>query len=79
MDYPSTAWTAVYYTAYPIVYILNLILSILAVFAAPLLHLSHYCLYACWYIFCALGKFEVGHVKLGYKEHNLHRSLTKPL
>ena len=67
MDYPSTAWTAVYYAAYPVVYILNLILAILAVFAAPLLHLSHCYLYACWYILCALGKFEVGHVKLAFR------------
>ena len=67
MIYTSTTWTAVYYAAYPIVYILNIILSILAVFAAPLLHLSHYFLYAYWYILCALGKLEVGHVKLGIR------------
>lgn len=62
------AWTAVYYAAYPIIYILNLTLLMLAVFAAPLLHLSHYYLYACWYILCALGKFEVGPVKLAFRD-----------
>lgn len=65
MDYLSAAWTAVYYVAYPIFYILSLILSVLTMITAPLSHLGHYCLYACWYALCALAKFEVGYVKLG--------------
>ena len=65
MDYLSAAWTAVYYVAYPIFCVLDLILSVLAMIIAPLSHLGHYCLYACWYALCTLAKFEVGHEKLG--------------
>lgn len=65
MDYLSAALTAVYYIAYPIFYIINFILFVLAMITAPLLHLGHYCLYACWYTLRALGKFEASQVKLG--------------
>lgn len=65
MDSLSATWTVVYYLAYPFFYILNLILFVLGVITAPLLHLGHYCLYACWYALHALGKFEVRQIKLG--------------
>ena len=65
MDYSPASWTVAYYIAYPIFYILNLILFVLALITAPLLHLGHYCLYACWHALRVLGKFEVGQVKLG--------------
>ena len=64
MDYLSAAWTAIYYTAYPIFYILNLILFVLAIITAPLLHLGHHCFYACWHALHVLGKFEASQAKL---------------
>ena len=70
-DYLSPACDALYYVAYPIFYILKLILYVLATIAAPVFHLGSYCLYACWYALGALGKFEVGHVNLGVM-HCMH-------
>lgn len=64
MDYLSAAWTAVFFIAYPIFYILNFILFVLSIIIAPLLHLGHYCLYACWYALRVLGKFEASQIKL---------------
>ena len=68
MDYLSAAGTAVYYAAYPIVYILYLILFVLAIITAPLFHLGHYFLCACGYVLRALGKLEVSQVKFGMME-----------
>lgn len=69
MDYLSASWTAVCYIAYPIFYIVKSILLVLVTITAPLLHLllhlGHYCLYACWYALSVLGKFEASLVKLG--------------
>ncbi len=59
MDYLSATLTVLYYFAYPIFFILQVILSILAIITAPLLHLGHYFLYACYYPIHILGKFEV--------------------
>ena len=65
MDYLSAAWTAIYYVAYPIFYILRLILFVLVTTTAPLLHLGHYCFGACWYTLRVLEKFEASQVELG--------------
>ncbi|KAK4697024.1 hypothetical protein P7C71_g982, partial [Lecanoromycetidae sp. Uapishka_2] len=59
MDYLSLILNALYYIAYPVLYILHLIFTILAIITAPLLHLGHYALYACSYPIRILGKFEV--------------------
>ena len=61
----SAARTAIYYIAHPIFHLLNLILFVLAVITAPLLHLGNFSLYACWYAFHVLGKFEASQVKPG--------------
>lgn len=61
----SAARTAVYYSTYPIFYLLNFILFILAIITAPLLHLGSFCLYAYWYALHILSKFEASHVKPG--------------
>lgn len=60
MDYLSVAWAI----ASPGFYVLNFILFVLAMITAPLLHLGHYSLYACWYVLRVLGKFEASEVKL---------------
>lgn len=69
MDCLSAAWTVVSYIAFPVFYILNLILNfilfLLATIAAPLLHLSHYTLHTCWSAFRFLSKFEASQVKYG--------------
>lgn len=65
MDYLSTAWTAVYYIACPILYILHSILVVLANITAPLLHLVHYSLYACGYALRIIGKFESLYIFFG--------------
>lgn len=60
MDYLSTAGIVIYYTAYPIFYILNLIIYVLAIISAPLFYLGHYlAYYTCWYPIYILAKFEV--------------------
>lgn len=64
MDYLSAAWTAVYYIAYPILYMLSSILAAFGIITSPLLHLSHYSFYACWYALRLLGKFEASQVKI---------------
>lgn len=60
MDRLSLAGTIIYYIAYPIFYILNLIVYLLAIISAPLFHLGHYFVYyTCWYPIHILAKFEV--------------------
>ena len=59
MDYGSTVWSIVYYIAYPIGCISYLILYVLSIITAPLQHLMHHLLYACWYPIRILAKFEV--------------------
>ena len=59
MDYLSTAWNLLGYISLPVVYILNLIFSILNIVTAPLQHLVQYTAYACWYPISLLAKFEV--------------------
>ncbi|KAF6223482.1 hypothetical protein HO133_000325 [Letharia lupina] len=65
MDYLFAAWTVIYFIAYPIFYILKFILFLSAIITAPLLHLGHYCLYACWYVLRVLGKFETLYIFFG--------------
>ena len=59
MDYEPTTWSIIYYITYPVVYILGLILNLLYIITAPLQHLVHHLLYACWYPIRILAKFEV--------------------
>lgn len=61
MDYLSVAWAI----ASPGFYVLNFILFVLAMITAPLLHLGHYSLYACWYVLRVLGKFETLYIFFG--------------
>lgn len=60
MDYLFTIWTGVFYVAYPVFYILFLILNVLSIITAPLLHLGHYILSGCLYPIHIFAKFEVG-------------------
>lgn len=59
MEYLSFPLNALYYIAYPLFYILYLVFAVLTIITAPLLHLGHYFLYACYYPIHILGKFEV--------------------
>ena len=65
MDYLSTAASGLYYIVYPIVFVFGLLLYVLNIVTAPLQHLAHYVLYACWYLI-ALINLEVNtmHEKL---------------
>ncbi|KAL9640177.1 MAG: hypothetical protein Q9164_000445 [Protoblastenia rupestris] len=65
MSYLVAALTVLYYLTYPIFYVLHIIISILQVIIAPILHLGHYFVYACWYPFHVLGKFETLYVFFG--------------
>jgi hypothetical protein len=59
MGYLSALTTFVYYLLYPIAVLLGWIFALLAIVAAPFLYLGHYIIYACWYPFHILAKFEV--------------------
>ncbi|KAG8532118.1 uncharacterized protein KY384_003755 [Bacidia gigantensis] len=59
MDYIGTSMNVLYYLAFPIIYIVQALCSILWTASAPLIYLGHYVLYACWYPFHVLGKFEL--------------------
>lgn len=61
MDYLSIGRIIVYCVAYPIYYILSLILYTLAVVTTPLQYLVRYLAYACWYPIHILAKFEVSY------------------
>ena len=59
MNALSITRNVIYYTTYPILYILRLIFYILAIVTAPLQHLARYFAHACWYPIYLLAKFEV--------------------
>ena len=59
MGYLSFASMTAYFVLYPVFVVLNTVLTILLFLAAPFLHLGHYMLYACWWPFQFLTKFEV--------------------
>ncbi|KAK3169451.1 hypothetical protein OEA41_008834 [Lepraria neglecta] len=65
MDYLSVALTVLYYIAYPIFFVLSLLLSILAIVTAPLLYLGYYFLCGLWYPIHFLGKFETLYIFFG--------------
>ncbi len=59
MGYLSATTTFLYYLLYPTAILLGWILALLTTLAAPFLYLGHYVIYACWYPFHILAKFEV--------------------
>lgn len=63
MSYLSSTGTVVYYLLYPILLVLQALLTVLLFLAAPLIHLGHYIAYACWWPFHFLAKFEVCHME----------------
>lgn len=59
MSYFSFTGAVVYYLLYPILLLLQALLTVLLFLAAPFIHLGHYIAYACWWPFHILAKFEV--------------------
>ena len=59
MGYLSFVGMTAYFILYPVFVALNAVLTILLFIAGPFLHLGHHILYACWWPFQLLARFEV--------------------
>lgn len=63
MSYISSIGAVVYYLLYPILLLLQALLTVILFLAAPFIHLGHYIAYACWWPFHIIAKFEVGQIE----------------
>ncbi len=63
MSYISVTVAVVYYLLYPILLLLQALLTVFLFLAAPFIHLGHYIAYACWWPFHIIAKFEVGQME----------------
>ena len=59
MSFLSAAGTVSYYVLYPLIILLRIIVAIVLFLAAPIIHLGYSMLYACYWSFQFLARFEV--------------------